>query len=213
MEWLEGDGRHQDNIKQLVQDLWEEEYKEKYTSIASSESAKLQKPRQRLQDDTFGGLRKFENIDESDDDDISDIDHYTAYCSTNREKIDPLQYWNARYNSQPDLARFALDMLAIPMMSAECERVFSSAKHLITDARSRLNVEIIEANGCLKAWFDEPKPGDFDDDIMTAQNDDSGIEESMIGLEATIAAFDGHGSEADEDNIKIVDGEVELIDE
>ena len=70
-----------------------------------------------------------------------------------------------------------------------------------------------DTNGCLKAWFDEPKPGDFDDDIMTAQDDDNGIEESMIGLEATIAAFDGHGSEPGEDNIKIVDGEVELIDE
>jgi len=55
--------------------------------------------------------------------------------------------------TQPDLARFALDMLAIPAMSAECERVFSSAKHLITDARNRLNPDIIEANECLKHWF------------------------------------------------------------
>ena len=55
--------------------------------------------------------------------------------------------------TQPDLARFAGDMLAIPAMSAECERVFSSAKHLITDARNRLNPDIIEANQCLKHWF------------------------------------------------------------
>ena len=47
-------------------------------------------------------------------------------------------------------------MLAIPMMSAECERVFSSAKHLITDARNRLNPDIIEANECLKHWFGKP---------------------------------------------------------
>src|SRR5579871_5398493 len=60
------------------------------------------------------------------------------------------------YVTQPDLARFALDMLAIPAMSAECERVFSSAKHLITDARNRLNPDIIEANECLKHWFGKP---------------------------------------------------------
>ena len=44
-------------------------------------------------------------------------------------------------------------MLAIPMMSAKCERVFSSAKHLFTDTRSRLNPDIIEANECLRHWF------------------------------------------------------------
>jgi hAT family C-terminal dimerisation region len=29
-------------------------------------------------------------------------------------------YWNSRLLSQPDLARFALDMLALPASSAEC---------------------------------------------------------------------------------------------
>jgi len=40
--------------------------------------------------------------------------------------------------SQPDLARFSFDMLALPATSAECERVFSSAKLLITVSRNRL---------------------------------------------------------------------------
>jgi len=48
-------------------------------------------------------------------------------------------------------------MLAIPMMSAECERVFSSARHLLTDARNRLNPDIIEANECLRHWFGKPE--------------------------------------------------------
>jgi len=214
MEWLEGDGKRQYNIRQLVQDLWEEEYKGKYLSPTSSKPDDSQKPGKGLQYDTFGGLRMFENIDESDDDDVDDIDHYTAYCSTNREKTDPLQYWNARYISQPDLARFALDMLAIPMMSAECERVFSSAKHLITDARNRLNPDIIEANECLKAWFDEPKPGDFDDDVIMRDQDGDNSDEEPIGPKAMLEAIDSHDSEADDDdNIKIVDGEVELIDD
>jgi hypothetical protein len=39
-----------------------------------------------------------------------------------------------------DLCRIALDMLAIPSMSSECERVFSSIKLIISDRRNRLKV-------------------------------------------------------------------------
>jgi hypothetical protein len=46
------------------------------------------------------------------------------------------------------------DMLAVPAMSAECERVFSSAKKMITAERNRLSQDIIQACECLKAWWD-----------------------------------------------------------
>jgi hypothetical protein len=49
---------------------------------------------------------------------------------------------------------WAFDTLAIPTMSAECERVFSSTKKLITTERSRLYIDIIEASECLKNWWD-----------------------------------------------------------
>jgi hypothetical protein len=48
-------------------------------------------------------------------------------------------------------------MLAILMMSTECERVFSSAKHLLTDSRNCLYPDIIKANECLKHWFSKPE--------------------------------------------------------
>ena len=53
-------------------------------------------------------------------------------------------------------------MLAIPLISAECERVFSSPKHLITDSRNRLKADIIEGNECLKSWFGRPQAGAFE---------------------------------------------------
>ena len=37
-------------------------------------------------------------------------------------------------------------------------RVFSSAKHLVTDARNCLKANIIEANECLKSWYEHPRP-------------------------------------------------------
>jgi hypothetical protein len=51
-------------------------------------------------------------------------------------------------------ATVAFDTLAIPTMSAECERVFSNTKKLITPERNRLVEEIIEVSECLKNWWD-----------------------------------------------------------
>jgi|1186.fasta_scaffold30977_2 hypothetical protein len=53
----------------------------------------------------------------------------------------------------PTLFQYALDTLSCPAMSAECERVFSSAKKLITPERNQLGEDIIEACECLKAWW------------------------------------------------------------
>jgi len=41
------------------------------------------------------------------------------------------------------------------MISAECERVFSSTKTLITDRRSGLKKDIIEACTLLRHWLRE----------------------------------------------------------
>ena len=47
----------------------------------------------------------------------------------------------------------ALDILAIPAMSAEVERVFSSTGQFITDRRNRRQDDIVEAVECLKSWL------------------------------------------------------------
>jgi hAT family C-terminal dimerisation region len=46
-----------------------------------------------------------------------------------------------------------LDMLRIPAMSSDCERVFSQAKLMITGQRHRLKPDIVEASQCLRAWL------------------------------------------------------------
>jgi hypothetical protein len=47
----------------------------------------------------------------------------------------------------------ALDVLSIPTMSAEPERLFSGAKISITDRRNRLGIKSIKAIKCLKSWL------------------------------------------------------------
>jgi hAT family C-terminal dimerisation region len=51
-------------------------------------------------------------------------------------------------------------MLAIPASSAECERIFSSAKMLITASRNGLHPDVIEANEYLRSWFGKPEKVD-----------------------------------------------------
>jgi hypothetical protein len=47
----------------------------------------------------------------------------------------------------------ALDILSIPSMSAELERVFSGTRRQITFDRSRLNGLSIGRAECLKSWI------------------------------------------------------------
>ena len=53
----------------------------------------------------------------------------------------------------PNLSRMALDIFAIPPMSAEAERVFSGAWRMITWDRIRLGAIIVEMTECLKHWI------------------------------------------------------------
>ena len=52
-------------------------------------------------------------------------------------------------------------MLAIRLISAKYKRVFSSIKHLVTNARNCLKADIIEANKCLKSWYGRLRPKAF----------------------------------------------------
>jgi hypothetical protein len=48
-----------------------------------------------------------------------------------------------------------VELMSIPAMSDEPERVFSSAKLLISDVRNRLGDDMIEALECLKSWVQQ----------------------------------------------------------
>jgi hypothetical protein len=47
----------------------------------------------------------------------------------------------------------AIDILSIPAMSAEPERLFSGAKITITDRRNKLGIDSIQAIECCKSWL------------------------------------------------------------
>lgn len=52
---------------------------------------------------------------------------------------EPLRWWRERgESSYPILASMAYDLFSLPGMSSGCERAFSGAKRMITDARYNL---------------------------------------------------------------------------
>jgi hAT family C-terminal dimerisation region len=88
-----------------------------------------------------------------------EVDEFTKYNQdvtpvSNLNTFNLIKWWDDAKTDFPTLHLWAFDTLAIPAMSAECERVFSSAKKLITPERNRLHEQIIEASECLKNWWD-----------------------------------------------------------
>jgi hypothetical protein len=83
-------------------------------------------------------------------------DEYVKYCQLPiTPECDAKGWWMepAQRTAYPNLHKMALDVLSIPAMSAEPERLFSGAKITITERRNRLGVDTIEYLECLKSWL------------------------------------------------------------
>lgn len=76
----------------------------------------------------------------------SELDEFMA--RTNKADLDvedPLEWWVRHACDYPVLSRMAFDLFSCPAMSAECERVFSQTKKVITDERNRLSSDTVAA--------------------------------------------------------------------
>ncbi|KAL6406437.1 hypothetical protein AUP68_09231 [Ilyonectria robusta] len=102
---------------------------------------------------------------------------------------------------ETDLARMALDVLAVPPMSDECKHLFSSAKLLLTDCRLRLRMDIIEASECLRAWYGRPERKAFDNSSIGLMEDEARDEAETSGLGAEGKEDSGGDDGSEESNI------------
>jgi hypothetical protein len=84
-------------------------------------------------------------------------DEYTVYLKAPVliEVTDARSWWlePTQRKTYPNLSIMAFNILSIPAMSAEPERLFSSCKITITDRRNQLGIESIEALECIKSWM------------------------------------------------------------
>jgi hAT family C-terminal dimerisation region len=89
---------------------------------------------------------------------LDELDQYLRTPTVINLSLKPISWWlePTQQSTFPNLSRMAIDILSIPVMSAEPERLFSSAKITITDRRNQLKSDIIEALECLQSWYDIP---------------------------------------------------------
>jgi hypothetical protein len=154
--------------QKMVEDVWEAEYKEdeRYNVILEEEPSMK---RRRIMQSKFGRFRiqtrctpspmsgspspspipspsshRSQSIEQSD---TRPLDEYQRWINSPEKNddlvVDPFNYWRERRATYPRLAQMALDFLSIPAMSAEVERLFSSAGRMITAERASLDAKII----------------------------------------------------------------------
>lgn len=84
-------------------------------------------------------------------------DEYTRFINASQEDVGmpPLQWWQepAQQSAYPRLAKMAVDLLSVPAMSAEAERVFSHGRRLIPYTRNALAAVTVNQVLCLKHWL------------------------------------------------------------
>jgi len=77
-----------------------------------------------------------------------------AYDTVRRiDSVDILNWWKANYAAYPVIARMARDVLSAPASTVASESAFSTGESVVTDFRSRLTTNTIEALICLQDWL------------------------------------------------------------
>jgi hypothetical protein len=65
----------------------------------------------------------------------------------------PVQYWLKLRPNYPNLARFALDIMAIPASSCDCERMFSELGDIREPRRRAIGAEVLAAIQLVRSWI------------------------------------------------------------
>ena len=132
-------------VKEKVISVWQDVYKTQ--DRPSSSSTKIPGPESMKKkfDQWRASRRKTVQVDQLEQ-------YLAAPVEPEMESGTELDWWYRHRETWPQLAQMALDILSIPAMSADPERLFSSAKMAITENRVRLNSDSLNALECLKSW-------------------------------------------------------------
>jgi hypothetical protein len=144
-----------------VRAIWRSEYKHLSTSDNGPQSIDDDTPYNRLQ--AAKRLKLSSRPSEP-------LDQFEEYITTDPvvysgTEFDVTKYWFDRRITHPELSKFALDTLSIPLMADDNERSFSSARDMITYRRTCLQPDIIEGCQCLKNWLTLQLRVNDDEDI------------------------------------------------
>jgi hypothetical protein len=143
---------HMDVIMLRIWDFFEDNYP---SSTAQSLSVTPTSSSVGLENISLPSYNVLLDLDDEDED-ADSIDELSNYLAQPRERNlqedQLLVWWMGRRDRWPRLFRMAMDLLSIPSMSSENERVFSQAKLVVTSQRHRLHYTTVNKLVCLKAW-------------------------------------------------------------
>ena len=136
----------------MVGKLWGT-YRDKNTNLVSILSNPVEErlPERELDmfDQIAQGLKKYTRSSSQDE-----YRDYTSMELYDIRNMTALEWWcqDRQRKHWPKLSLMAIDILSVPAMSNEAERVFSGARRTISWDRSQLSPKTIEAVECLKYW-------------------------------------------------------------
>jgi hypothetical protein len=143
------------HARKCVTDLWHSDYKSRVaSSLTSRPSSATAVPQSRAGAAQVAAVQALNSWKlERGTSNVQTRDELQEYLSSpSFETETPHEWWIERRAQYPKLSVMALNVLAVPAMSAEVERVFSSCGLTITPLRSSLSAESLEAVECLSAW-------------------------------------------------------------
>lgn len=91
-----------------------------------------------------------------------ELDRWLRLADPVEKDCDPFLYWFNKRFEYPRLTRMAIDILSVPPMAAECERVFSSCGNMVSAKRCRLQAETIAITQTVKSWLSTGLLEDYD---------------------------------------------------
>lgn len=176
--WQEGNAEQRtwpDEVLNKVKALWRSDYKPQTTTEsihsrpratpASSDarrSGAASLNHKDIEDVMLERLHDFKRVKlDRSSSQVDALDEYLLQdplVAYENNEIDVLHYWYTQRLSQPELAKFAFDTLALPLMSDDNERAFSAGRDLITYRRNGLKSDLIEASLCLRSFYGPPQP-------------------------------------------------------
>ena len=151
--------------KHYFQERWEQQWirpmvaavkkhwKEVYQPLDSTEGREGERPRKQARQD-LDFLDRFLAKSTTTTTAHNDFDVYITAPAIELGDSDAIFPWIRKSTTvATSIRQQCLDLLSIPAMSAECERVFSVAKRTITTDRNRLRDDKIEELELLRYWW------------------------------------------------------------
>jgi hypothetical protein len=152
--------------QQLIDGLWQE-YKQLPVQFERGNYDQLRpiKRAKEVEDSFSSYLDSFKSTTTArlEGNEGDELDRWLQLAGPVEKDCDPFLYWFNKRFEYPRLTRMAIDILSVPLMAAECERVFSSCGNMVSAKRCRLQAETVVVTQTVRSsWLKAGLLDDYD---------------------------------------------------